>query len=194
MEAPTRQTVTQLLDAAKHGDGQALSDLLPMVYTELRSLADSWMRNLGPGQTLQPTALVHEAFVRLVGKQLDEFENREHFFFAAGRAMRDILVENARRKLRDKRGGNRRRVDLSNLTVAAEAPPEDLLGLEEALTRLEAEHSRSFQVVLLRFYVGLTELQVAELTGVSLRTVEREWRFVRAWLHKELRPDDTDSD
>ena len=192
MEAPTRQTVTQLLDAAKHGDSQALSDLLPMVYTELRSLADSCMRKLGPGQTLQPTALVHEAFLRLVGKQLDEFENREHFFFAAGRAMRDILVENARRKLRQGRGGNRRRVDLANLTVATEAPPEDLLGLEEALTRLEAEHSRSFQVVLLRFYVGLTELHVAELTGVSLRTVEREWRFVRAWLHKELRPDATD--
>jgi RNA polymerase sigma factor (TIGR02999 family) len=145
------------------------------------------------GQTLQPTALVHEAFLRLVGREdpgAPEWQNRGHFFFAAGRAMRDILVERAREKGRLKRGGGRRRVDLENLAVAAEAPGEDLLALDEALKQLEAEYPWESRIVTLRFFAGLTIEETAYALATPLRTIERDWRFARAWLHRALNDDD----
>lgn len=178
--------VTQLLQAASRGDRQATAELVPLVYGELRKLADSWMAKLPEGQTLQPTALVHEAYLRLVPKAEAGWENRRHFFFAAARAMHDILVEQARQKASLKRGGDRRRVSADNLAVALEAPAEDMLALSDALERLERDDPRKHEIVLLRFFAGLTEDEAAEIMGISVRTVQREWRYIRAKLHKEL--------
>lgn len=179
--------VTRLLQAAGQGDGQALADLLRVVYRELRQLAASWLARTPPGQTLQPTALVHEAFVRLVGRDKVDWQNRGHFFFAASRAMRDILVEQARSKARLKRGGNRQRVNLDNLVLAVDAPGDELLALDEALQRFEAEYPWEHRIVMLRFFGGMTNEETARALAVSLRTVERDWRFARAWLHETLR-------
>jgi RNA polymerase sigma factor (TIGR02999 family) len=175
-----------MLQAAGRGDAQAAADLLPLVYGELRKLADSWMAKLAPGQTLQPTALVHEAYLRLVRWEDSGWESRRHFFFAAARAMHDILVEQARRKASLKRGGGRERLNPDGLVVAIETPAEDMLALSEALEQLERHDSRKHQIVLLRFFAGLTEREVSEVMNISLRTVEREWRYIRAKLHKEL--------
>ena len=185
METPGNQ-VTQLLKAAGDGDRQAAADLLPLVYAELRRLAQAWMARTPPGQTLQPTALVHEAFLRLVGRTDEGWSNRGHFFFAAGRAMRDILVENARGKARLKRGGGRRRVDFDNLVAALDAPVEDLLALDEAMQRLESEYPWEHRIVTLRFFAGLTNEETAQALDTPLRTIERDWRFARAWLHRAL--------
>jgi RNA polymerase sigma factor (TIGR02999 family) len=176
-----------MLRAASRGDERAAAELLPIVYEELRELAASWMAAKPPGQTLQPTALVHEAYLRLVGDERDaEWENRRHFFFAASRAMHDILVEEARRKASLKRGGGRRRVSPDHLVVACDAPGEDILALADALQRLELEDPRKHRIVLLRFFAGLTGEETARVMGLSLRTIEREWRFIRGRLHKEL--------
>ena len=186
MEGTADKSVTQMLQAVNRGDAQAAADLLPLVYAELRKLADSWMANLAPGQTLQPTALVHEAFLRLVRAEDAGWENRRHFFFAAARAMRDILVEQARRKVSLKRGGDRRRVDVNNLVLAIEASAEDILALNEALDRLAREDSQKHQIVLLRFFAGFTFQETADVLDMPLRTVQRHWRYIRARLHKEL--------
>ena len=186
MPGPGEDSVTQMLQAASRGDAQAAAELLPLVYAELRKLADSWMAKLSPGQTLQPTALVHEAYLRLVRGDDSGWESRRHFFFAATRAMRDILVEQARRKASLKRGGDHKRVEPDNLVVAIEAPADDMLALDEALERLERDDLRKHQIVLLRFFAGLSEAETAEAMNISLRTVEREWRYIRARLHKEL--------
>jgi RNA polymerase sigma factor (TIGR02999 family) len=188
---PTPDNVTDLLRIAGEGDPQATKDLLRIVYDELRGLAKSWMAHTPPGQTLQPTALVHEAFMRLVGRNQKGWENRGHFFFAASRAMRDILVENARAKGRIKRGGNRRRVDLDNLSIAIDAPGEDLLALDEALQRMESEYPWEHRIVMLRFFAGMTNEETAEAMDAPLRTVERDWRFARAWLHGVLNGNDS---
>lgn len=185
-------SVTRLLKAAGDGDRQAAADLLPLVYAELRRLAQAWMAKTPPGQTLQPTALVHEAFLRLVGREGEGWEGRGHFFFAAGRAMRDILVERAREKCRLKRGGGRRHVDIDNLAVAADAPSEDLLSLDEALTRFEAEYPWEHRIVILRFFAGLSNEETAQALGAPLRTIERDWRFARSWLHRSLGADNAD--
>ena len=184
--SPTPDNVTELLRIAGEGDSQAAKDLLRVVYDELRTMAQSWMANTPPGQTLQPTALVHEAFLRLVGKDQKGWENRGHFFFAASRAMRDILVENARAKGRIKRGGNRRRVDLDNLSVAVDAPGDDLLVLDDALKRMESEYPWEHRIVMLRFFAGMTNEETAQAIDAPLRTIERDWRFARAWLHGVL--------
>lgn len=188
-----KANVTRLLKAAGDGDRQAASDLLPLVYAELRRLAEAWMAKTPPGQTLQPTALVHEAFLRLVGHEEHGWENRGHYFFAAGRAMRDILVERAREKGRLKRGGGRRRVDLDNLAVAVDAPGDDLLALDEVLKRFEAEHPWECRIVTLRFFAGLTNEETAEALATPLRTIERDWRFAKAWLREALETDDANS-
>ena len=185
----TPDDVTHLLKIAGEGDSQAANDLLRVVYEELRALAKSWMAQTPPGQTLQATALVHEAFLRLVGRDQQAWENRGHFFFAASRAMRDILVENARAKGRLKRGGNRRRVDLDNLSVAVDAPGDDLLVLDEALKRMESEYPWEHRIVMLRFFAGMTNEATAQAIGASLRTIERDCRFARAWLHDVLNAD-----
>ncbi len=186
MEEQNDRSVTQLLQAAARGDPSASADLLPIVYDELRRLAAGWMSKTPPGQTLQPTALVHEAYLRLLHAPGRDWENRRHFFFAAARAMRDILIEQARRKATRKHGGGLKRVDPDNLVIAIESPADDMLALDEALENLKAEDTRKYDIVMLRFFAGLTAEGTAELLGISLRTVEREWRYIRARLHKEL--------
>ncbi|HLO39591.1 MAG TPA: ECF-type sigma factor [Phycisphaerales bacterium] len=189
MEPSNQEHVTRLLGAAASGDGEAASKLLIELYGELRQLAHARMRRLSTGQTLQPTALVHEAFVRLVGKESDRYENRRHFFFAAARAMEDILVEQARRKGALKRGGDRAKVSMEGDLpggVEIEEPAEDMESLSAALAKLESTEPVKAGLVRLRYFAGLTMNEAAEVLGISLRTAEREWRFTRALLQTWL--------
>ena len=186
--------VTILLRMASDGDSQAAADLLPLVYEELRRLARSKMsreRDAGAGQTLQPTALVHEAYMRLLGPDGAQlrWEGRAHFFGAAARAMRRILVERARSRGRVKRGGGNARVALADDALAVEPPGDDLLALDEALERLEQRDRRKAEVVMLRFFAGLTIEEIAAALSVSPATVKNDWTFARAWLHRELAKD-----
>lgn len=178
--------VTLVLQAAASGDREAAERLLPLVYNELRALARARLAKTPPGNTLQPTALVHEAYIKAVGKADPGWDGRGHFFGAAARAMRNILVDQARRKAALRHGGDRRRDALAPDELPIEAPTDNLLALDDALTRLEKEDPRKAQVVMLRFFSGLSHEQIAELLGVSVPTVERDWRFARAWLAKEL--------
>lgn len=187
---PTPDNVTELLRIAGGGNSQASEELLRIVYGELRSLAKSWMANTPPGNTLQPTALVHEVFMRLVGRDQLSWENRGHFFFAAGRAMRDILVERARAKGAIKRGGDRHRVDLDKLVIATEAPGEDLLALDDVLQDFARRYPWEHRIVILRFFGGLTNDETAKAMSAPLRTIERDWRFARAWLRDALQTAD----
>lgn len=188
--------VTRLLEAAATGDRRAAAELLPLVYDELRSLAAVRMQQEAPGHTLQPTALVHEAFLRLVGERpgssRPEWDGRGHFFAAAAEAMRRILVEAARRKQRERHGGGLDRVDLDKVQLAAVDPRHDLLSLDAALTRLATVESQAARLVELRYFAGLSIPEAAEALGVSPRTADRLWAFARAWLHREL-ADDFDS-
>ena len=177
--------ITRILAAMQHGEQGASDELLGEVYQELRQLAAHKMAGEGPGQTLQPTALVHEAWLRLDGGD-QPFVNRAHFFAAAGEAMRRILVENARRKKRLKRGGNQKPVDLADYEIAAPMPDEELLALDEALNRLAETDARAAELVKLCFFVGLTQEEAARQLGVSISTVERTWAYARAWLFREL--------
>ncbi len=190
MAQGSREPVTQILDAVERGDPGASADLLPLVYAELRRLAEARMAKTPPGNTLQPTALVHEAFLRLIGDQDRGWNSRGHFFAAAALAMRNILVDQARRKATAKRGGDRKRVDVEEaegMELAIDPPSSDILALNEALTRLEESDPRKAQIVMLHHFAGLTMDQTAAAIGVSVPTVEREWRFTRALLHTELR-------
>ncbi|MFO0910856.1 MAG: sigma-70 family RNA polymerase sigma factor [Isosphaeraceae bacterium] len=180
--------VTRLLSAVEHGESKASDELLPLVYAELRRLAKQRLAHEKPGQTLQATALVHEAYVRLVGgAQAQGWNSRGHFFAAAAEAMRRILVENARRKRAEKHGGRLERHDLDALEIAAPALSSDLLALDEALTRLESEDPTKAQLVKLRFFAGLTEEEAANALGISCTTAQRYWRYAKAWLLVELR-------
>jgi RNA polymerase sigma factor (TIGR02999 family) len=174
--------VTRLLEAAKCGDRQAAADLLPLVYNELRNLATAKMVAESPGHTLDATALVHEAYLRLVGDQ--QFDGRGHFFAAAAEAMRRILVESARRKGRVRHGGDRRRVELADLPAAT--PPDELLALDDALDRLSQRDPVRADVVKLRFFAGLKFSEVASSLGISVATAERHWAFARTWLYTDL--------
>jgi RNA polymerase sigma factor (TIGR02999 family) len=177
---------TRLLRAAQAGDATAAARLLPLVYEELRKLAHNRLARLPPGQTLQPTALVHEAYLRLLGKRDLQLEDKRHFFFVAARAMRDILVEQARSKAGPKRGGRLRRVEL-NETVAADGPlPEDILSVHEALAELEQEDHLKAQIVNLRYFAGMSMQETARVLGMSERTLHRHWRFIKAWLKSRL--------
>ncbi|OWK39981.1 sigma-70 family RNA polymerase sigma factor [Fimbriiglobus ruber] len=181
--------VTILLDAAAGGDRKAAAELLPLVYDELRALAAVRMAAETPGQTLQPTALVHEAYLRLVGPaDSHRWDSRGHFFAAAAEAMRRILVDAARRKRREKNGGMLERVDLCEAPAAADsdAPLRDLVALDEALTRLAAVDPQAARLVELRRFGGLTIPEAAKTLGVSPRTANRVWAFARAWLHSDL--------
>jgi RNA polymerase sigma factor (TIGR02999 family) len=169
------------------GGTRPAADLLPEVYAELRRLAAALTTRLRPGQTLQPTALVHEAYLRLVGHGDPGWEGRRHFFGAAARAMREILIEQARRKDSRKRGGGARRVELSEGLALIEPPADDLLALDEAIERLQAERPHLAEVVLLRYYTGLSVEETAAVVGRSVSTVTREWRFARAWLAGKVR-------
>jgi RNA polymerase sigma factor (TIGR02999 family) len=179
--------VTRILSAIEQGDPHAAEQLLPLVYDELRQLAAARLAQEKPGQTLQPTALVHDAYLRLVDdEQARHWDSRGHFFAAAAEAMRRILVENARRKKRSKHGGDRRRVEWEAVESVAEAPSEDLVALDEALTRLAAEDPARAELVKLRFFAGLTMPEVARAMGISLATAERSWTYARTWLYAEL--------
>lgn len=178
--------VTRLLVAATAGDRQAASELLPLLYAELRNLAAARMASEGDGHTLQATALVHEAYLRLVGTDdAQVWDGRGHFFAAAAEAMRRILVDNARRKNRLKRGGDRQRVELADVP-AAQQPREDLLALDAALNKLKNVDATAAELVQLRYFAGLTMPQAAEFLNISQRTAERVWSYARAWLRQEM--------
>jgi RNA polymerase sigma factor (TIGR02999 family) len=175
--------VTRLLNAIDAGDPHAAGQLLPLVYDELRRLAAQRLAREKPGQTLEPTALVHEAYLRLVGTgQEPHWEGRGHFFAAAAEAMRRILVENARRKKRHKHGGSHRRVDLEEQDLPVPPPADEILALDEALERLAKEDPEAAQVVQLHFFAGQSIEQIAEVLGVSRATAYRQWSYARAWL------------
>jgi RNA polymerase sigma factor (TIGR02999 family) len=179
--------VTQVLSAIEAGDPHAAEQLLPLVYDELRKLAAAKLAQEKSGQTLQATALVHEAYLRLVDvPQAQQWNGRGHFFAAAAEAMRRILVEKARRRCRRKHGGGLPRVDLELADLASPLPDEELLALDEALTRLEAEDPVRARLVRLRFFAGLSNEAAAEALGVSAATAKRYWRYARAWLHREV--------
>jgi RNA polymerase sigma factor (TIGR02999 family) len=179
--------VTRILSAIEQGDPHAAEQLLPLVYDELRKLAAQRMAQEAPGQTLQATALVHEAYLRLVdAEKARHWDSRGHFFAAAAQAMRRILVDNARRKQRDKRGGRRRRVELDESVPAPPSAADDLLALDEALTRLAAEDPEAAAVVQLRYFAGLSVEEAARGLGLSRAAAYRHWTFARAWLLNEL--------
>lgn len=186
MSTDKEKTITQLLTDAGRGDPQAATDLLPAVYDELRRLAKSLLDKERPGQTLQPTALVHDAYLRLVGDQDPGWNNRGHFFAAAAQAMRRILVDQARRKARIRHGGQHQRVDPEEFDCPIEAPNDDILAIEKALRSLEANDSRKGQIVNMRYFARMSTEETAEALGVSVSTVEREWRFCRRWLYTEM--------
>jgi RNA polymerase sigma factor (TIGR02999 family) len=180
--------VTRILTAIDRGDEKAADELLPLVYQELRKLAASKLSREKPGQTLQPTMLVHEAYVRLVEvAQPQKWNGRGHFFGAAAEAMRRILVEKARQKQSQKHGGHMRRVELDVATAAIENPVADLLALDEALTRFEQQWPDKAKLVKLKYFAGLTISEASEAMGVSTATAERYWTFARAWLHSQLK-------
>lgn len=176
--------VTRLLDTAAAGDRKAAAELLPLVYNELRRLAAARMAAEAPGHTLDATALVHEAYLRLIGDQ--QFTGRTHFLATAAEAMRHILIDRARSKARDKRGGGRRRLDLREEIAVHDLPPDDLLDLAEALDTLGAEDLAKAELVKLRFFGGLSVEEAASVLGISRATADRYWAYSRAWLHDRL--------
>ena len=179
--------VTQILSQIESGDPSAAEQLLPLVYEELRKLAAAKLAHEKPGQTLQATALVHDAYLRLVDvDKAQHWDSRRHFFSAAAEAMRRILVEKARRKGRLKRGGDLNRVPLDDVEIKVETSRLDLVALDEALGKLKAESPEKAEIVQLRFFAGLSHDEVAELLGVSAITIKRHWRYARAWLLRQM--------
>jgi RNA polymerase sigma factor (TIGR02999 family) len=178
--------VTRILTALSKGDAQAAAELLPLVYDELRRLAAAKMAQEKPGQTLQATALVHEAYLRLVGSTDPQWDSRGHFFAAAAEAMRRILVENYRRKTGQKHGGAAERIPLEQIDAALPAPDDNLLALDEALTRLAAQRPVVAELVKLRFFTGLTMDEAAQMLGMSPATAYRHWDYARAWLFRAI--------
>jgi RNA polymerase sigma factor (TIGR02999 family) len=180
--------ITQLLQGLERKEPGAADRLLALLYDELRKLAAQKLAREGPGQTLQPTALVHEAYLRLVGTgDGKHWDGRGHFFAAAAEAMRRILIENARRKKREKHGGEWQRVELAEDALVVHPTPDKLLAVDEALTRLAAEDAAAAEVVKLHFFTGMTLEQVGDCLGISRATVYRQWAYARAWLHCALR-------
>lgn len=186
MSEPTGHDISAILRSAVPGDTGVAAQLLPLVYDELRKLAKSRMAQLAPGQTLQPTALVHEAYLRLMGKEDLHLDGRRHFFFASARAMRDILVEQARAKAGPKRGGDRKRVPLEDSGMDMDTDPNELLALNDALAELEKHDPLKAQIVNLRYFTGMSAAETAEVLGLSERTLHRHWRFIKAWLAGRL--------
>ena len=175
--------VTQILNSIEQGDHKAAADLLPLVYDELRKLAAARLADERPGQTLQATALVHEAYLRLVGGEVGQrWNGRGHFFAAAAEAMRRILVEAARRKQRERHGGGRQRLTLDGLDEAVESPDDDLLALSEALDHLAVANPRAAELIKLRYFAGLTGREAAEALNISPRKADQVWAYARAWL------------
>ncbi|UCE46978.1 MAG: sigma-70 family RNA polymerase sigma factor [Phycisphaerales bacterium] len=179
--------VTRILNAIEQGDARAADQLLPLVYEELRRLAAQKMAREKPGQTIQATALVHEAYIRLVGSQDQNWNSRTNFFVAAAEAMRRILIENARRKQRLKRGGDHEKVNLDDIDLAIEEPAEDIVALDEALEKLSLEDPAKANLVKLRYFAGFTTKEAANMLGISQATAERYWSYARVWLFYELK-------
>lgn len=176
----------ETLAAATRGDRLAADQLLPVVYAELRALARARMSRLAPGATIQPTALVHEAYMRLIGQHDPGWDSRGHFFAAAAEAMRQALIDQARRKNRLKRGGDRKRMDLVEFDAPLAPPVEDVLTVDAAIEKLRADDPRKAQIVMLRYFAGLSREETAEALGLSIATIDREWRYIVARLRKEL--------
>jgi len=191
--SPTPSDVTRILTDASSSDQDRAAKLLPLVYEELRALARARLAMERPGQTIQATALVHEAYLRLIGKEDPGWNGRAHFFGAAAKAMRRILVDQARSRGRLKRGGDRARVELDEdhavideHAAAIESPTDDVVAMDAAVQKLETVDARKAQIVSLRYFAGFTAQETADVLGVSLGTIEREWRFIKAWLREEL--------
>ena len=180
--------VTRILNAIEQGDVKAADELLPLVYEELRRLAARKLSHESPGQTLQATALVHEAYIRLIGEETQDWKSRRHFFRAAAEAMRRILIDNARRKKSLKHGGEHQKIDLDEAAFAQDNAPsvDNLLALDEALSRLSEEEKTRAEVVKLRYFAGLSVQQTADILEISPMTVKRYWAFARAWLLREI--------
>ena len=179
--------VTRILESIEHGDPKAADELLPLVYGELRKLAAAKMANEAPNQTLQPTALVHEAWLRLVGEANPKFDGRAHFFAAAAEAMRRILIDKARRKRALRHGGDHQRVDLTDIDVAAPGDDDQLLAINDALDKLDGQNKVEAELVKLRYFVGMTLDEAAEILGISARTADNYWAHARAWLFREIK-------
>jgi RNA polymerase sigma factor (TIGR02999 family) len=188
-QLPTTESaeLTRVLNSMGRGEGATGEELLPLVYEELRRLAGARMAQEQAGQTLQATALVHEAWLRLIREGDRTWQNRAHFFAAASEAMRRILIESARRKSRFKHGGGQVRVDVQNIELAETTPDDKMLLINEALERLEAENPERARVVVLKFFGGLTNLEVADSLGIGERTVDRQWAYAKAWLFRKIR-------
>jgi len=178
--------VTRVLEAIEQGDAKAADQLLPLVYQELRKLAAHKMANETASHTLQPTALVHEVWLKLVGEVDRKYRGRDHFFAAAAEAMRRILIDNARRKLARRHGGGQQRMDVEDIEIAATMQDDDLLLVNDALEKLAALDRQKAELVKLRFFVGLTLEESAEILGFSVPTAKRYWTFARAWLYQEI--------
>ncbi len=179
--------MTRILDAVQQGNANAADELLPLVYEELRKLAAARMVNEAESHTLQPTALVHEAWLRLVGNEAPAFQNRAHFFGAAAEAMRRILIDRARKRNRERRGGDLQRVDFERLDVANPEDDTTLLAVSEALDRLATHDPEGAELIKLRFFAGLPNVEAARVLGLSERTAKRTWAYARAWLYEELK-------
>jgi RNA polymerase sigma factor (TIGR02999 family) len=187
MSTNTSHEITRILQEVEHGNGRASEELLPLVYEELRRLAAGRMAQEAAGQTLQATALVHEAWLRLFEGKNQNWQGRGHFFGAAAEAMRRILIERARRKLRLKRGGGQIALNIEDIDIAEAQPDEQILLIDEALDRLRTHDPEWAHIVTLKFYAGLTDKEVAETLKVTDRTVRNKWRYARAWLLEEIR-------
>jgi RNA polymerase sigma factor (TIGR02999 family) len=185
--------VTRILEAVRQGDPTAADKLLPLVYEELRRLAAHKMAGQAPGHTLQPTALVHEAWLRLVGDEGAQFAGRAHFFAAAAEAMRHILIDSARRKQATRHGGGQVRVDFQDVDVAAPAEDGELLAIHDVLDKLASEEPEKAELVKLRYFVGMTFEEAAAVMGISVATAKRNWAYARAWLFEEIRTNKTKS-
>ena len=183
--------VTRILNAIERGDAKAADELLPLVYEELRKLAAHRMANEAPGQTLQPTALVHEAWLRLVGSENPKFEGRAHFFGAAAEAMRRILIDRARRKRARRHGGGQRRVNVEEVEIAADAEDDRVLAISDALDKFAARDKQKAELVKLRYFVGMTIEESAQVLGISEPTAKRYWVYARAWLYNEINKTDS---
>ena len=178
---------TKIIAAIEQGDPKAADELLPLVYTELRRLAVHKMVRIPPGQTLQPTALVHEAYLRLVGQTSQQWNGRGHFFAAAAEAMRRILIDNVRRKSALRHGGNQQRLDVDEVQIAVELKDDELLAVNEALDKFSKRDPQKAELVKLRYFVGLTLEEAAEMLGISHTMAKRHWAYARAWLLREIR-------
>lgn len=185
-EAEAGGDVTRVLERAQKGDPNAAAELLPLVYDELRRLASAKMVHERPDQTLQPTALVHEAWLRLVGDDKQKWNGRAHFFGAAAEAMRRILIESARRKRSARHGGGQARLDIQEIELASAPKDDELLAVSDALDNLGAHNRQMAELVKLRYFVGLTTEEAAEVLGISIRTADRWWNYSRLWLYQEI--------